>query len=154
VITVTSNGGSPSTYTIDAVTGGTYSNGTITLSGTGGVNGTQITGFNTGITWNNSITSQTAAVNNGYVSTASTLSTITLPSSVAFGSVFEVTGLGTGGWKIVYNSGQYINFGNITTTTTSGSLASSSTFDSVRLVCVSANTVFNVVSSIGNITYI
>ena len=48
VITVTSNGGSPSTYTIDAVTGGSYSNGTITLSGTGGVNGNTITGLNTG----------------------------------------------------------------------------------------------------------
>jgi hypothetical protein len=159
VITVTSNGGSPSTYTIDAVTGGSYTNGTLTLSGTGNFAAT-ITGFITGstggagITWNNSTTAQTASINNAYVSTASTLTTITLPTTSAFGSVFEVTGLGTGGWKIVYNSGQYINFGNITTTTTSGSLASSSTFDSVRLVCVSANTVFNVVSSIGNITYI
>ena len=45
VLSVTSNGGSPTTTTINAVTGGTYSNGTITLSGTGSVNGTQITGL-------------------------------------------------------------------------------------------------------------
>jgi len=45
VLSVTSNGSSPTTTTINAVTGGTYSNGTITLSGTGSVNGTQITGL-------------------------------------------------------------------------------------------------------------
>jgi len=45
VLSVTSNGGSGVTTTINAVTGGTYSNGTITLSGTGSVNGTQITGL-------------------------------------------------------------------------------------------------------------
>lgn len=40
---------SATTYqNVNAVTGGTYSNGTITLSGTGNVNGTQITGFGTG----------------------------------------------------------------------------------------------------------
>jgi len=42
VFTVSSNSGSPTTITVDAVTGGTYSAGQITLSGTGNVNGTQI----------------------------------------------------------------------------------------------------------------
>ena len=45
VLSVTSNGGNPTTTTINAVTGGTYSNGIITLSGTGSVNGTEITGL-------------------------------------------------------------------------------------------------------------
>jgi hypothetical protein len=45
VLSVASNGTSATTTTINAVTGGTYSNGTITLSGTGSVNGTQITGL-------------------------------------------------------------------------------------------------------------
>jgi hypothetical protein len=49
VFSQTTGGGSSSTVgTVIAVTGGTYSNGTITLSGTGGVNGGEITGFNNG----------------------------------------------------------------------------------------------------------
>ena len=42
VITVVNSNGSSTNSTIDAVTGGTYSAGQITLSGTGNVNGTQI----------------------------------------------------------------------------------------------------------------
>jgi hypothetical protein len=42
VFTVSSNSGGPTTLIVDAVTGGTYSAGQITLSGTGNVNGTQI----------------------------------------------------------------------------------------------------------------
>ena len=45
VLSVASNGTSATTTTINAVTGGTYSNGIITLSGTGSVNGNQITGL-------------------------------------------------------------------------------------------------------------
>lgn len=50
VLSVASNGTSATTTTINAVTGGTYSNGTITLSGTGSVNGNTITGFPTSLT--------------------------------------------------------------------------------------------------------
>ena len=46
VLSVASNGGSPTTTTINAVTGGTYSSGTITLAGTGNFAAT-ITGFST-----------------------------------------------------------------------------------------------------------
>jgi hypothetical protein len=42
VITVVTSDNSSTNYTIDAVTGGTYNAGNITLSGTGNVNGTQI----------------------------------------------------------------------------------------------------------------
>jgi len=42
VVTVTKSDNSSTNFTIDAVTGGTYSAGQITLSGTGDVNGTQI----------------------------------------------------------------------------------------------------------------
>lgn len=44
VLSVNTNGGSPTTTTINAVTGGTYSNGTIILSGTGTIQ-SAITGF-------------------------------------------------------------------------------------------------------------
>ena len=48
VLSVTSSGGTPTTTTINAATGGTYSNGTITLSGTGTLS--TITGLYTGAT--------------------------------------------------------------------------------------------------------
>ncbi len=222
VITVTSNGGSPSTYTIDAVTGGTYnsSTGVITLSGTGSVNGNQITGFSTstataftggtvsgatnftggvtantltvsaatdpvkfvglqsasdtslltvdgtgvihtlstssvGLSWNNSTATQSATANNGYVGTATTLTTITLPSTAAFGTIVEVVGTGTGLWRISQNASQSIKFGVATTATgTAGYLSATSQCDCVKLLCTSANTTFVVTSSIGNIFYI
>jgi hypothetical protein len=219
VITVTSNGGSPSTYTIDAVTGGSYSNGTITLSGTGGVNGTQITGFSTstataftggtvsgatnftggvtantltvsaatdpvkfvglqsasdtslltvdgtgvihtlptssvGLSWNNATATQSATANNGYVGTATTLTTITLPTGATFGTVIEVVGTGTGLWRISQNANQFIKFGITGTTTgTGGYLSATSQYDCVKLLCTSANTAFVVTSAIGNIFY-
>jgi len=48
VLSVTSSGGTPTTTTINAATGGTYSNGTITLDGTGTLS--TITGLYTGST--------------------------------------------------------------------------------------------------------
>ena len=48
VLSVTSSGGTPTTSTINAATGGTYNNGTITLSGTGTLS--TITGLYTGAT--------------------------------------------------------------------------------------------------------
>jgi hypothetical protein len=159
VLSVASNGGSPTTTTINAVTGGTYSNGTITLSGTGSVNGIQITGLSTGggggLTWNNATASITATTNNGYVGTATTLTTITLPTSAAFGTTIEVVGTGTGLWRISQNSGQSIKFGVATTTTgTTGYLSATSQYDCVKLLCTSENTTFVVTSAIGNIFYI
>ena len=160
VLSVTSSNGSPTTTTINAVTGGTYSNGTITLSGTGNF-AASITGFSTGstggagITWNNSTTAQTASVSNGYVGTATTLTTITLPSTAAFGSVIEVVGTGTGLWRISQNSGQSIKFGVSTTATgVGGYLSATSQYDCVKLLCTSADTTFVVTSAIGNIFYI
>jgi len=160
VLSVASNGGSPTTTTINAVTGGTYSNGVITLSGTGNFAAT-ITGFSTGstggtgITWNNSTTAQTASVSNGYVGTATTLTTITLPSTAAFGSIVEVVGTGTGLWRISQNTNQSIKFGVATTATgTGGYLSATSQYDCVKLLCTSADTTFVVTSAIGNIFYI
>ena len=71
VLSVASNGTSATTTTINAVTGGTYSSGTITLSGTGGVNGNTITGLNTG-----TVTSVSAG-------TGMTFTTITTSGSVS-----------------------------------------------------------------------
>lgn len=98
-------------------------------------------------------TTVTMSANTNYVADNSSLVTLTLPSTCAFGSTFIIQGKGSGGWQIAQNSGQQINFGNTATTSgTSGYLASTNTFDSVTLVCISTNSVFAVYSAIGNIT--
>lgn len=84
---------------------------------------------------------QTAAVNNGYICNKAGLLTLTLPTTSAVGSVIEVTGMNTNlGWKIAQNASQIIHFGATDTTTgTSGSLASTLKYDSIRIVCNVAN---------------
>jgi hypothetical protein len=107
-------------------------------------------------TWvDQTTTSVTMAVNTNYVADNAGLVTLTLPSTAALGSEFIVVGKGAGGWKIAQAASQTINFGNVVTTSgTGGSLASTNAFDTVRIVCITANTGFAVVSSVGNITYV
>jgi hypothetical protein len=122
----------------------TNSAGSITIAATGAQTWTDVTG-----------TSAAMAIDNGYVSDNAGLVTLTLPASPVLGSMIRVTGKGAGGWKIAQNAGQLINFGVSTTTTgTGGSLASTNTFDSVTLVCITATTTFNVIASVGNITVV
>jgi hypothetical protein len=150
---------SATTYeNVNAVTGGTYNGttGVITLSGTGSVNGNQITGFSTGgggITWNSSNTTQSMTADNGYITTAATLTTFTLPSTIAFGKTVEIAGNSSGLWQLNQNSGQQIRFGNTATTVTTGILSATSQGDCIKLICVATDTSFIVTSSIGNIFF-
>lgn len=108
-----------------------------------------------GITWNNVAgTTQTAAVDNGYVCANAALTTVTLPTTAPFGSVVRVTGLGAASWKIDYGTGVLIHFVDTgtDTTITTGSLTCQDRYGSVELLCVVADTTWNVISSGGNIT--
>lgn len=111
-------------------------------------------GGGTGITWNEvTSTTQTGSVNNGYILNNVSLVTFTIPSTAAVGDIIEVVGKGAGGWRISINASEVIHFGNQDTTTgTSGYLASTNRYDSVKLVCIVANTEWVVASSVGNIT--
>lgn len=115
-----------------------------------------ISGFQLAFTWNDVTgTTQAMTVNNGYLADSASLVTLTLPSTASFGTIIEVAGAGGGGWKVAQNSGQIIRFGNASTTLgTGGYLASTHTRDSIKLLCVTANTAFQVISSIGDITYV
>jgi hypothetical protein len=78
-----------------------------------------------------------------------------LPTIAPFGTINEISGKSSGGWIITQNSGQSINFGNIATTVgVGGSMASSNRYDYIKLLCVTANTTWNVIGSIGNITIV
>lgn len=108
------------------------------------------------ITWSVITADQSAAVNNGYICNKGSLLTLTLPTTSAVGSIIEVTGMNIAlGWKIAQNANQIIHFGNVNTTTgVGGSLASTLTYDGVRIVCNVANLEWIVLSAQGNITIV
>ena len=99
---------------------------------------------------------QTAAVNHGYICNKAGTLALALPATAVVGDLLEVTGINTAlGWQITQAANQQIFFGTSSTTLgATGTLTSSATRDSVRLVCVvaGASTVWNVISSVGNIT--
>lgn len=100
-------------------------------------------------------TSQTATINSGYIANNAALVTITLPTTAAQGAIIEVTGKGVGGWKLAQPASVLVHFGStVTTTGTGGSLASTNQYDSLRIVCVTANTTWNVLSSVGSLTVV
>lgn len=131
----------------------TSTGGTITF--TPGANTLNLEAAGSSFTWNEETgTSATMAVNNGYVSNNAGLVTFTLPDTAAFGSVVRVVGKGAGGWKIAQNAGESIVWDEAASTTVgvTGFLASTDDFDSVELLCTTADTTWVVLSSKGNIT--
>lgn len=83
------------------------------------------------------------------------LVTFNLPITASFGEQFEISGMSTGGWTIAQNSGQSINLGSSSTTVgVAGSLSSTNRYDYVKAVCVVADTTWNIIGSMGNITIV
>ena len=76
------------------------------------------------------------------------LITATLPAVAAFGDSIIIVGKGVGGWLIAQNAGQTIHIESLDTTTgIVGSVASTNKYDSVELVCITANTDFLILSA-------
>lgn len=109
-----------------------------------------------GTTWSVITADQSAVAANGYICNKAGLLTLTLPASSAIGDIIEVTGINTAlGWKIAQNANQQIFFGTTSTTLgATGSIASVNIRDSIRIVCVvsGASAIWNVISSVGNMT--
>jgi len=140
-------GVSPVAATLTAGAGVSIVNGagTITISSSAG-----------GFTWNEETgTSANLVAQNGYIANNAGVVTFTLPATASVGDSFVVTGKGAGGWAVAQNAGQTVNFGASSTTTgAGGSLASTGQFDTIEIVCITANTDFNVVDAVGNITVV
>lgn len=136
------NGTGYTLSTLTASTGISITNaaGSITIASTGG-----------GYTWTVVTgTTQTIAINNGYICGNAALITYTLPSTAAVGSMFIVQGRDAGGWRIAQNAGQQIIVGStLSTAGVSGSVSSTNRYDSITLVCVTANTTFAVQAGVG-----
>jgi hypothetical protein len=145
-LAIGSTGATPVAATISAGTNISVTNGagTITIAASG---------FGS-FAWNDvSGTSQAATINNGYIISNASQTTVTLPSTAAEGSIVAVQGKGAAGWILAQNASQVVHFGNATTTTgTGGSLTSTNQWDGVEVVCVTANTTWAVLRAVGNLT--
>lgn len=96
---------------------------------------------------------QTAANNNGYICNKAGTLVLTLPVTAAVGTVIAVTGINTAtGWQIALQTGQTVFFGTKATTTTTGTITSTAIRDTLQIVCVVANTSWNVIFAVGNLT--
>lgn len=122
---------------------------------TPGANTVTISASGSGFSWNDVISgSATLAASNGYVIHNAGATTLTLPTNSALGDTIQIVGR-QGIWAIIYNTGQYIQFGNVSTTPTSGQLSATDAHDCVTLVCTipsGTSPVFTVTNSVGNIT--
>lgn len=132
-ILIGSTGIAPVAANISAGAGISISSGpgTITISGTGsGFGWTEVTG-----------TSQMMMADNGYVANNAGLVTLIIPATAAFGTTINVIGKGAGGWLIQAGVGQTIQVGSLATSS-AGTVASTNRYDSIQLICTTANTVW------------
>lgn len=98
---------------------------------------------------------QALSVQNAYVLNNVALVTATLPATAVLGDTIIIMGKGLGGWKIAQNAGQTIHIeGSDTTPGAGGYIASTNRYDSVELVCITANTDFVIRNSTGNLTIV
>ena len=117
---------------------------TITIATTNGIAWTEVTG-----------TTQAMAVDNGYISSNAGLVTLTLPATAVVGDRIRIAGKGAGGWRCAQNAGQTINFGNTATTAgVAGYIDSTNQYDALELLCITANTTWVALSSVGNLNVV
>lgn len=128
-IPIGTTSGDPAAAAINSGTGIIVANGSgsITVSATGG-----------GMAWSTIAgTTQSAAVDHGYIIGNAGQTTVTLPGTAAIGSTVSIAGLGAGGWVLAPAGGQTIK---VLTASASTSIASAEQYDCIEVVCVTANT--------------
>lgn len=124
------------------------------ISVTPGANTITIAASATSFAWSTITASQTAAVNNGYfINKAGTLA-LALPATSAVGDVIEVANINTAtGVQFTQAANQQIFIGNTSTTLgAAGTLTSIAVGDTLKIVCRTANLVWQVTSMVGNWT--
>ncbi len=139
-----STGAAPVAASLTAGTGITITPGagTITITNSGAmISRANISG-----------TTQTAAINTGYVVGNASQTTITLPVTAPLGSIVEIAGKGAAGWILAPGAGQDISLGEDNAT---ASITSANANDCIRVVCTTANTSWTMLSSVSaGFTYV
>ena len=134
-VIIGNTGNTPGAATLTAGTGISITNGagSITIAtSASGMTWTTVTG-----------TTQSAAVNNGYIANNAGAVTITLPTTFAIGDTVEVKGLGAGGWVLAAGTATTIRIGS-SVTSSAGSLTSANQYDTVKVTGLVANTTWSV----------
>ncbi len=130
-----STSATPTAATLTAGTG---------ISITNGAGSITISSSTSGMTWTTvSGTTQSAAVNNGYITNNAGAVTVTLPTTFAAGDAIEVKGLGAGGWVLAAGTATTIRIGS-SVTSSAGSLTSANQYDTVKVTGLVANTTWSV----------
>lgn len=112
-----------------------------------------ITDTTSGFTWNDTTSSLTMSVGNGYYCSGGGALSLALPSTSVFGDEIAIILDGATSFTITQSAGQQVRLASSQTTLgATGSLASTAQGDQVTLVCKTANTIWSVVSVIGNLT--
>lgn len=94
----------------------------------------------------------TLVAGDGYIANGLAIIDFTLPVTANVGDQFYVEGLGSGLFRINQNAGQYVIYDSFQTSIgVSGYTISTNSGDGLTLLCVVANTVFKVRSSIGTL---
>jgi hypothetical protein len=125
---------------------------TATTSGNPSWGAAPSSGFN----WNDVTgTTQAAVINNGYIANNVALVTVTLPATAVVGSVISIQGAAAGLWTLAQNASQQVFAnGGSTTAGVGGSVSSSSQYDSISVVCITANTGWAMNTSSGNLNFV
>jgi hypothetical protein len=132
-----------------------------TITGTGGISvsvgpgSIALSGTGSGIGWNEITgTTQAMAQDQGYVPNNAAQVVFSLPVTASFGTIINIVGKGAGGWKVTQNAGQNIQLGSTSSTVgAAGYIESTNQFDSIELLCTTANTTWTVIGGPqGNIT--
>lgn len=108
------------------------------------------------MTWQE-VTAASASMNNnkGYIANRGTQITLTLPTTASQGDIIRIAGKGAGGYTIAQNAGQTIFYvASATTTGVGGSLTPVERYDSIELLCMTANTDWVVLNATGNYTVV
>lgn len=125
---------------------------------TTGVGSTITVNVNTsGFKWN-VVTSTTnpnsLLAENGYIPKGAGIVSFILPAAAAVGDSFVIAGYGNL-WTLTQNAGQSITLGIQTSTIgVGGNVSASQVRDTIELVCVTANTEFQIINGIGNLIFV
>lgn len=108
-----------------------------------------------GFSYSEQITAGPHIVSNniGYIASGSMIQIMyVLPITCPLGFQFKIVGKGGGGWRLTQNSGQIVYLGSSQSTPgVTGFWESSGVRDTVEIVCIEANTQFQIISSVGNL---
>jgi hypothetical protein len=99
---------------------------------------------------------QVLTPNRGWIAVNAAGTTFSLPAVSAQGDVVAIQGQGAGGWTINVGAGQQIIFNSIAFTGVGppGSVSSTDEYDSIYLICSTANLIWIAVNYKGNLAFV